>query len=238
LTRAGHEPFDSDIARFGRYQYTSTERLSSVRANRRYSDMILSAADFRDRRVADIGCGDGTYTRLLLSEGQPRFILGIDPSQAAVETARQSARGDSRIAFQMGTASDLIAQNQTFDIAVYRGVIHHVEEPQREIADALKLASLAIFLEPNGTNPVVKVLERVSPYHREHNERSYSLTRFRHWVRESGGQIRRAACFGLVPQFAPEWIVRPGSALEPVIERIPAVRRVLCGQLLLVVARK
>ena len=45
MSRAEHRPFDNDIEAHGRYQYTGSDRFSTVRANRRFSDMILAAAD-------------------------------------------------------------------------------------------------------------------------------------------------------------------------------------------------
>ena len=233
MNHSGHEPFDADIARFGRYQYTGQDRFSTVRANKRYTEMILRIAGLKDKRVVDVGCGDGTYTRLLREEGGARSVLGIDPSSLAVEAAERFTPGDAAISFRNAVAADLIRDGLTFDVAVYRGVIHHVSEPAKQLADAVRLARTVILLEPNGWNPVLKVLERVSSYHREHGERSYSLGRYRKWIRAAGGELRFSTYFGLVPHFAPDWIVRLGSALEPIIESLPGIRAFVCGQVVM-----
>jgi ubiquinone/menaquinone biosynthesis C-methylase UbiE len=233
VSRAEHRPFESDIDAFGRYQYTGSDRFSTVRANRRFSDMILSSTDMRGRRVVDVGCGDGTYTALLGQESGAASVLGIDPAQAAVEVAR-ARPAPATVNFRHGTAATLIAEGAVFDVAVYRGVIHHVADPAGEIAAALRLAPTVVFLEPNGMNPILKLLERFSSYHRDHDERSYIAATYRNWIERAGGRVRSTTYFGLVPHFSPEWLARTGAALEPVVERIPALRLITCGQLLVV----
>ena len=233
MSRAEHRPFESDIDAFGRYQYTGSDRVSTVRANRRFSDMILSATDMRGRRVVDVGCGDGTYTALLGHESGAASVLGIDPAQAAITVAR-SRPAPATVSFRHGTAATLMAEGAVFDVAVYRGVIHHVADPAGEIRAALRLAPTVVFLEPNGMNPVLKLLERFSTYHREHDERSYVASTYRDWIESGGGRVRSSIYFGLVPHFSPDWLARTGAVLEPVIERIPGLRIITCGQLLVV----
>jgi SAM-dependent methyltransferase len=233
MSRAEHRPFESDIETYGRYQYTGSDRFSTVRANRRFSDMILAATDMRGRRVVDVGCGDGTYTLGLARESGAGMVLGIDPAQAAI-TAAQAQTSGPNVRFRHGTAADLVAEGATFDVAVYRGVIHHVAQPAGEIAQSLRLAPTVIFLEPNGLNPVLKLLERFSGYHRDHDEASYAASTYRRWITAGGGQVRRLTYFGLVPHFSPEWLARTGAALEPLVERIAGVRTFTCGQLLIV----
>lgn len=233
MSRAEHRPFDHDIEAYGRYQYTGSDRFSTMRANRRFSDMILAAADMRGRRVVDVGCGDGTYTILLGQESGAGSVLGIDPAQAAIAAAQQQ-RPLPHVSFRHGTAAALVAEGAQFDVAIYRGVIHHVEKPEAEIAQALRLAPTAVFLEPNGLNPVLKLLERFSAYHREHDEKSYSASTYRTWLAAGDGRVRRLTSFGLVPHFSPDWLARTGAALEPIVERIPGIRVVTCGQILIV----
>jgi SAM-dependent methyltransferase len=226
------EPFNADISSHGGYQYARPGRRSAVYANRRYSDVVIRHARLDGKRVVDVGCGDGTYTAVLRAETKAAFILGIDPAAKAVEFANAAhAPGAESLAFRNCFASDLIAQGEHFDVAIYRGVIHHVGDPAAEIAAALRLADTVFFLEPNGANPVVKLIELLSRYHRSHKERSYFLSRYRAWIEDSGGRVEEGFYFGLVPFFCPDWFVTVGSALEPVVERIPGLRALACGQL-------
>jgi SAM-dependent methyltransferase len=180
----------------------------------------------------DVGCGDGIYTAALREGTKAQFILGIDPAGKAIEHATKTYTAKHKgLAFRNCYASDLAKEGEHFDVAVYRGVIHHVDDPASEIAAGLELADSVFLLEPNGLNPVLKVLERASKYHREHLERSYRLGKLRGWVDAGGGRIENAEYFGLVPMFSPGWMVTVCAALEPVFERIPGVRAVVCGHL-------
>lgn len=232
-----HKPFSADVEEFGRYQYTDVNRLSCVMVNRRFSDMIIASTDFKGKRVVDVGCGDGTYTNVLRNETQAAFILGVDPSEKAIDVAKQCYGSDpEQLDFFTGYASDLLEKDRHFDVAVYRGVLHHVPDQAEEIATACKLADTVVILEPNGWNPVLKALEKFSRYHREHEEQSFTLGTFRKWIYKTGGQIASARYFGLVPIFCPDWFARFAKALETIIERIPIIRTVSCGQILITIS--
>jgi SAM-dependent methyltransferase len=226
-----YQPFEQDVVRSGGYQYTKTDRRSSIYANRRYSDVILNTAPMDGKTVVDVGCGDGTYTAGLRAQTKATSILGIDPAAAAVDAASRNYSAHQDLRFRCGFAQDLLRGGEHFDVAIYRGVIHHVADPAAEIATALELADTVFFLEPNGWNPVLKLLERFSPYHREHKEQSYRLGQLCRWIREAQGQVDLSFYFGLVPFFCPNWMVSVGSTLEPVVERLPLARVIACGQI-------
>src|SRR5262249_55732216 len=92
-------------------------------------------------------------------------------------------------------------------------------------------ADTVFILEPNGFNPILKLLERFSKYHREHQERSYRMGQFLRWIDAAGGQVDKAFHFGLVPVFCPDWMVTICSRLEPIVERTPLFRNIACGQI-------
>lgn len=224
------DPFNRDVDGHGAYRYTDPRRRSCAYANERFTRVILEAAGVEGKRVVDIGCGDGTYTEALLTRGRAASVLGIDPAVAGIERARATYGALEGLSFRQGVAADLATSGERLDLAVVRGVIHHVSRPEKEIAAILAAAEQAFFLEPNGWNPVLKAIERLSPYHRDHGERSYVLERYRRWIAAAGGRVARSFFFGLVPMFAPDWLVSVGSALEPIVERVPLVRRLVCGQ--------
>ncbi len=227
-----YEPFNADVETHGGYQYANTTRRSSVCANRRFSDVIIAAAQLDGKQVVDVGCGDGTYTAVLRAETNAEHILGIDPAAKAIELAsKRDVPSAGGLEFRSCLAADLVAEGQHFDVAVYRGVIHHVGDPAAELATALQLADTVFLLEPNGWNPVLKLIERFSAYHREHAEQSYRLGTYGEWFRAGGGHVQRASFFGLVPMFCPDWFVTLAQTLEPIVERLPGLRALACGQI-------
>lgn len=229
MSASGVEPFERDAAAGGGYRYTTDAPLSSRLANRRISEASLAAADWRAKRVIDVGCGDGTYTAELLDMGSPDSIHGVDPAPTAIEAAE--ARGaDERLSFAVGSAYELPHADREFDLAYLRGVLHHVDDPQAALAEAMRVAPLVVVVEPNGYNAGLKVLERVSPYHREHGERSYPPRRLDRWAAELGARVVTRSYVGFVPMFSPDRYAKAAKRLEPALESRRGLRETMCAQ--------
>jgi SAM-dependent methyltransferase len=222
------EPFSADAVSNDGYIYTTNASLSSRLANRRMTDVSLEIAEFRAKRVIDIGCGDGTYGREILDLAGPALILGIDPAEEAVEIARRKA-SDPRLVFSVSSAYSLPCPDDSFDVAYLRGVLHHMDQPVDALREALRVAPVVVVIEPNGYNPGLKVIERCSKYHVEHGEKSYAPRALDRWVTELGGRVRTRRWVCLVPMFSPDWMARPLKRLEPALERLPVLRAVGCG---------
>lgn len=231
------EAFERDAARNLGYLYTTNARLSSKLANRRLTEAALAATDFNDKRVLDVGCGDGTYTVDLFEEGHPRSIYGFDPAQEAVSVARQKISGRP-IAFAAHDAYAVPLDSDSFDIAHLRGVLHHLDRPAEVLREALRLAPRLIVIEPNGYNLALKCVEKLSRYHREHGERSYAPSRLDRWVREVGGRVCARRFVGLVPFFCPDWLARALKSAERTIERAPVLNAACCAVYVQLVERE
>ncbi len=67
----------------------------------------------------------------------------------------------------------------------------------------------------------LKIIEKVSRYHREHAEKSYSSGLMRRWIKEAGGRLKTEKFGGFVPMLCSDKIARLTKTLEPVIERVP-----------------
>jgi len=221
--------FNADADQYSGYVYTTNASLSSRLANRRNTDSALAVMDFHGKRVVDIGSGDGTFSEELVELGGARRVQGIDPAERAVTVARRRIK-DDRLVFDVGNAYDLPYPARSFDIAFLRSILHHVERPVDVLREALRVASTIVVVEPNGYNLGLKLLEKVSRYHREHGEKSYAPRRLDRWVEDLGGRIVKRQWVGLVPMFAPDWIAKPAKRVEPLLERVPGLRACGCSQ--------
>lgn len=222
------DPFSADIAANAGYLYTTNATLSSRLANRRLTDASVAVGDFAGRRVVDIGCGDGTYTFDLFEATGPSAITGLDPSEDAVRVGHRKV-GDLPVTFVVGSALSLPYPSDSFDVAYLRGVLHHMTRPVDALREALRVATSVVVVEPNGYNPMLKVLERCSRYHIEHGEKSYPPRRLDRWVGDLGGKVERREFAGLVPFFCPDWLARVIKRIEPLVERLPVVRHLGCA---------
>jgi 2-polyprenyl-3-methyl-5-hydroxy-6-metoxy-1,4-benzoquinol methylase len=74
---------------------------------------------FRDRRILELGCGDGRLTVPLASEAA--FVLGFDPDADAVERARRSLPAElaGRVAYHVARGEEIEVERTSFDLAVF-----------------------------------------------------------------------------------------------------------------------
>jgi len=220
--------FDHDVLDNSGYLYTATKKISCRIANQRLTDVTFEFADFAGKRVIDVGCGDGTYT-LELFKRRPKYLLGIDASQKAVEAAYKKAKRHKSLEFRVEDIYDLVHRKERFDIAVVRGLLHHLYDPQKAVSAISKVAKEIIVIEPNGFNPVLKLIEKFSRYHVEHEEKSYLPFTLDRWFKEQGGKIEKFTYCGLVPFFCPDGMARVFKRIEPVMERLPLFRQLTCA---------
>lgn len=232
--------FDEDVRDTGGYAYTG-DRLSARLANARISRSIAESFDFRGASVLDLGCGDGAYTVEFPSRGV-RKIVGIDPAAGAIEAARARAQSlgvSDTVSFEVGDiyALDEYLVPGRFDCIVIRGVLHHLPDPARALAGLSAFQGTVVVLEPNGNNPVLKLLERFSRYHIEHEERSFRPGQICHWLVTAGLTVRSSGVINLVPMFCPDLMAKICRQAEPAVERIPLLRDIACGQSIIVAGR-
>jgi SAM-dependent methyltransferase len=224
--------FNADTATHGGYIYTAIDRWSSRHATGRQTEELIQmlAENFpRSVRIVDIGCGDGTFTIEIAERFRPAAIRGIDPAGNAVDAARTRipTRLSVSVSFEVGNAYDV--QNKGETVAVVRGVLHHLDRPRAAIAQMTQQFTSLLVLEPNGYNPVMKIIERASRYHRQHDERSYWPPTLNRWFTQEGFSVAAQKFLCLVPYFCPTPAARILCRAESVIESLPVVRQICCG---------
>lgn len=220
--------FNLDIENNEGYLYSKTNKLSCQLANKRLSAAVNQMANITGKRVIDIGCGDGTYTMELYSH-QPKYLLGVDAAASAVECAIEKSNRIENLEFAVGDIYNLKDINGRFDIAIVRGVLHHLDDVVSAINSISKIADQIIIVEPNGYNPVLKIIEKTSKYHIEHDEKSYFPHLLDKWFEREGGKVARSKYCGLVPMFCPDVMAKLLKKIEPIIESIPVIRQLLCA---------
>lgn len=115
-------------------------------------------------RVLEYGCGDSSHALELAARGSD--LIGIDISALAVEQARQGAQLKRvRPSFLVMNAEQLAFRDASFELICGAAILHHLdlEAAWPEIARTLKAGGTAVFVEPLGHNPLLKVFRRLTP---------------------------------------------------------------------------
>lgn len=224
----GHNQFNADAESNLGYLYSTNAPLSSQIANQRLTDITLASLQLTGKKIIDIGCGDGTYTIEIYDKGKAGIITAGDVANKAVALARNRS-GTRRINYHVNSAYEIPFTANTFDVAILRGVLHHLDDPIQALREALRVAKVVWVIEPNGYNPGLKFLEKFSPYHIQHQEKSYSPASLDRWVAALGGQVVKRVWAGFVPMFCPDWMARAMKWIEPVVEATPVINRLGCA---------
>jgi ubiquinone/menaquinone biosynthesis C-methylase UbiE len=224
--------FNLDTAAHGGYVYTSNDQWSSRYATGRQSDELirmLTGNTDPTTRIVDIGCGDGTFTLDIAERFHPASVRGIDPAANAITAAgrRIPAHLADLVSYEVGDIYSLKSRGE--QLAIARGVLHHLDRPREAIAQLAREFTSVLALEPNGYNPVMKVIEKASAYHRQHDEKSYWPPDLDRWFKHEGFSVLSRKFFCVVPYFCPTPAARLLASVESTVERVPVVRQVCCG---------
>jgi SAM-dependent methyltransferase len=222
--------FDSDVRDNEGYRYTTSASYSSLVANQRMTVATLQHISPTAKRVLDAGCGDGTYTNDIKRGRSSLEIVGFDPAGEAVNLAR-SRYPD--IEFVVG---DILRPatfpEGKFDLIILRGVLHHVLNPAEAVRNCAARSDALLIIEPNGNNPILKLIEKLSPYHREHEEQSFSSRKLARWCREARCPATSISFIGFVPFFFPTLPARIVHLFQPFLERVPLLCRFFGAQVI------
>jgi SAM-dependent methyltransferase len=129
-------------------------------------------------KVLDYGCGKGLDSLQLLKSGAITF--GIDISEKYIEFTKQLALKNNfqekDFKFQVMDAHNLKFEDNSFDLVIGRGMLHHLDAniALKSIHKVLKPKGRAIFIEPLADNPLLKLFRALTPKARTIDEAPFS----------------------------------------------------------------
>ncbi len=107
------------------------------RVARRHLERLAGLGlDPRGRRILDLGCGTGTYSRLLAEMGA-RSVLGVDRELRNIELARHQQGDAPGVSFRQGDIEHWRSWG-SFDLIFMRGTIYYLEAPPPKVLQYLK----------------------------------------------------------------------------------------------------
>lgn len=176
-----------------------------------------------DATVLELGCGDGAFAAEVLAINYAR-VDAVDKSDTAV--ARAAARiKAAHVRFRVVDLTSFEYEaGAKWDGAFLMGILHHVKAHAGQIiARVSKVSPRVVVLEPNGDNPMRKILEKL-PSYRAAGEESFRGAELLEIFERHGYRQRSARSINLFPPFMPDPLFPVVRAAERLIEWVPALR--------------
>jgi ubiquinone/menaquinone biosynthesis C-methylase UbiE len=119
-----------------------------------YIDLVLGFDElydqvYKDRKVLEGGCGTGRESMYLAYKGSN--LTAIDITDKSLQTAKDQSKKYTfkyEINFQKTSVLSLPFENESFDVVISSGVIHHTKDPKKafsELSRVLKKDGLIIL---------------------------------------------------------------------------------------------
>lgn len=207
-------------------RYPSLKRL--------YAKMDAVVRTASGQKVLDLGCGTGERSAQLLKCGAS--VEGIDISPVYIEQAEELAAElgvpPSRYCFQVMDAHRLQFDDNTFDLVIGEGILHHLDlfVSTDEIRRVLKPGGRALFLEPLAANPLLKIFRLLTPRARTVDEKPLSRKDLSWFDAHEGWDVQSEYCgilaaptavatSILLRPFPNNWFLSLADLLEQAISR-------------------
>jgi ubiquinone/menaquinone biosynthesis C-methylase UbiE len=152
--------------------------------------------------VLDVGCGTGSFERLVLQESPRQLITGIDVSEKMLEIAQRKCQPYPQVCFCRASVVALPLADHSFDVVVSASTLHHFPEP------LIALAEMKRVLKPGGKLVMLDwcnddwlcqiydaVLKQLDPAH----VRCYRQSEFHQLLCQASFEIQRSDRFRIGP---------------------------------------
>jgi ubiquinone/menaquinone biosynthesis C-methylase UbiE len=95
--------------------------------------------------VLDVGCGTGRGVGFLLEATPELEVKGVEPVAGLLRQAIDT-NGIPSDALVLGKGEELPFPDDSFDAVMSLGVLHHVPDPSRVVAEMQRVARMAVFI--------------------------------------------------------------------------------------------
>lgn len=94
-------------------------------------EVLPSLVDLKDRKVADIGCGDGSLVRLMTRHGAK--VIGVECNLKTLAEARAAKPAGDEY-YSEGVGEDMPFDDHKLDLVVFFNSLHHIDIAKQETA--------------------------------------------------------------------------------------------------------
>ena len=133
------------------YYANTSKQYDGLQASDPYDEHFVASAALRGllqlydiKSVLDVGCGTGRTLKYLQTHTTGMELFGIEPVQSMLNECLEKGFSDENV--KLGNAKELDYADASVECVCMFGVLHHVKNPERAIAEALRVASRMVFI--------------------------------------------------------------------------------------------
>jgi len=105
-----------------------------------------------DGKVLDLGCNDGTFSKVIFDKTQAKSLIGIDVVKKTIDWANKHWKNTGGMKFMVADAHNLPFESNSFDAVFALEMLEHVFDPLKVLQEArrvLKKDGYGVFLVPS-----------------------------------------------------------------------------------------
>jgi len=180
-------------------------------------------------KILEIGCGDGEFTRRILSTGAE--ITATDITPEVIKRGRKKI-SDPRLKFAVDNCERMKFKSSSFDLVCGISILHHVDTRKTlaECYRVLKPKGELFFTEPNLLNPNI-FIGLNTPGLRQKMEYSPDETALIRWqlqkmLQEVGFTTVKVSNYDFLHPLTPQGLISAVEKVSNVLERTPLVKEI------------
>ena len=203
----------------GGYYYLDKNNKTRVFIEEHLTDLgttIFPYENLKGKKVLDIGCGIGNYTKELSKYATE--IVGIDPADKAIEYAKKHYSAPN-LKFVVGDVYNIPFKDKYFDVVIVRALLHHLYYPNKALIELGRVSKVMLISESNGINPYRQIVMRLSKGYKEVEEGAIPPKKLAKYINQAGFKIDKEIYGTFVPPISPDWMLPFFKKLEAFIEK-------------------
>lgn len=235
---------EAEVTFFNTFGTTGYEALSERGYRRLLSYFEKLVKPKPGEMVIDLGCGSGTFANRLLAYGLR--VHGIDISDECINYARKTFPDAT---FEVGDIEHLAQPDNSVDIAMFSGVLHHFPDFRPTVREAfrvLKPGGRLFAFDPNRHNPAMWLYRvKSSPFYSSKGvtENEQPLSRRALTAALTDCSFAAVNCYGItgitlsyIEGKSAQLLMYPYNVFEPLLGMTPLTKKI--GSFLITYAEK
>ncbi|MCK5510457.1 class I SAM-dependent methyltransferase [Candidatus Parcubacteria bacterium] len=227
------------IAQKGEEIWNWSSPAGIVRWQRRI-EMFKSFIGNKNRKVLEVGCGTGLFTKEIAETKNK--IIAIDISHELLNIARKKIQKNN-LTFLLSNAYKTEFSENTFDFIIGSSVLHHlnVDLALKEFYRILKPGGKIMFTEPNMLNPQIAIQKNI-PFIKKMVGDSPDETAFVKWkiknkLKKEGFNNISVNTFDFLHPFIPGFIIKFVQPIFNFCEKLPLIKEI-AGSLVITASKE